>query len=86
MSLETELTALTKRYLAAELPLDDLYMWVQNRQEAIAELPDEAITNRLAGFIMLAAAELFEGVCDEASARQELAEEYANLMGASSRP
>jgi hypothetical protein len=86
MTLENELTELTKRYLAAELPLDDLYMWVQNRQEAIAEFPDESFVNRLAGSIMLASVELFNGDRDAASARQELAEDYANLMGASSRP
>jgi hypothetical protein len=82
MSLEEELIDLTKRYLASEKPLDDLYMWVQNRQEALAELPDESVATGLAGSIMLAAVEMFDGVRDEASARASVAEDYASLLGA----
>ena len=86
MSLETELTALTRKYLASKATLDDLYVWVQDRQEAIAELPDDSITNQLAGSIMLASIEKFDGVRDDASARESIAEDFAELMGASSRP
>jgi hypothetical protein len=84
MSLESELTALTRKYLASEVDLHELYMWVQDRQEAIAKLPLESITNELSGTIMLASIEKSGGYRDEASARDYIAQDFVRLLGASS--
>jgi hypothetical protein len=86
MSLEDELVALTQRYLASEMSLDDLYMWVQNRQEAFAELQDESVATGLSGSIMLTSTELFDGVLDEKSARTAVAEDFKQLLGATANP
>jgi hypothetical protein len=86
MSLETELISLTQTYLESKISLGDLYMWVQERQEALGEIPSEANVNQLAGAIMLAEVEQLDNGADEEEVRGWLAEDLAEIVGSRALP
>jgi len=84
MSIETELLDLARKYVASELALVDVYMWVQDRQIAIAELPDESIAAQVAGSIMLAEVDEFENGTPADDVRRWLANEHPELSRSAS--
>ncbi len=74
MSIESQLTSLTRRYCSSKISFDELTTWVQDREEYWASLPASGTTKVLADTIMLAAYEVWAGDRDEASARKLIAD------------
>ena len=74
MSIDGQLLALTQLYLASKVSFDELALWVQDQEPYWSRLPDENDARSLAGTIMLAAYEVWDGDRDEASARELIAE------------
>lgn len=89
MSLESQLFEKTRQYLSLQLSFDDLARWVQIHEiDWTVDPQDKA--SELAGTIMLAAYEVWEGnrpaETRPDSARALITEDAARILGASSRP
>jgi hypothetical protein len=69
MSPSSQLFIRTGGFLYDRISLSELALWVQDREEYWAALPDNDESKQLADTIMLAAYEVQDGGRDEASAR-----------------
>lgn len=85
MTLDEEIFVKTKAFVAGRLDLDSLYTWVMDREPYWGEPPSKQNAARqLAAAIELSYWEMDNGDRDEASAREVIAEELAQLTA--SRP
>src|SRR4051794_802404 len=86
MTFDEEGFELTKRYLAGEMPLRELFNWVFDREPYWGEQALGLPSGELASAVEGTTWEMEDGVLDEAQVRAEIAEAFATLTSTAPRP
>jgi hypothetical protein len=82
MSLEKELVAQVKRYIASQISFEELVVWSDEHEDELVAPGPKNIGARLASAISLAAWELREGFRPSESVHELMVEEFAKIVGA----
>jgi hypothetical protein len=84
MSLENELVAQVKRYIASQITFTELVRWENQHETELLDLGPASIGGRLASSISMTAWELQEGHQTAESVRQVVKDELLAIAGAAS--
>lgn len=86
MSLEQELVALVQRYLASQVSFEELAAWENDHETDLLELGPQSVGGQLAGAISITEWEIRNGDRLNDSAREALAEDFAEIVGSRALP
>jgi hypothetical protein len=82
MSLEQELVALVKRYMASQVSFEELVRWENDHETELLAFGPKSVGGQLASSISLTAWELREGHRPASSLRDVVSAELVAIVGA----
>jgi hypothetical protein len=85
MSLEQQLIAKVKRYIASQISFEELVVWSDDHEDELVTLGPQAVGAQLASAISLAAWELREGFRPPESVRELVIEEFTKIIGTAAK-